>query len=206
MSKLDSYEDALQALRRAVEAARTARPAGDAPLGRPAVSDGGQIDPTAVAFNVFSRLLDSDGLRAALYSLLRRSDYRFVSIFRFKDGKATSVVHVDRENLAVTQAAEVPDTATYCSFVRETGQPFVTADASQDSRTASHPAKDVVLAYCGVPVLQPDDGQLIGTLCFYDLIPRDPQQLDLELLLQVSSAIAQSGKVPAYPRFLLTSS
>lgn len=199
MSKLDSYEDALRALRQAVEAARKARPAGDAPMGRPAVGGAGQIDPTAVAFNVFARLLDSDGLRAALYSLLRRSDYRFVSIFRFKQGKATSVVHVDRENLSVTQAAEVPDTATYCSFVRETDEPFVTADASQDSRTADHPAKDVVLAYCGIPILQPDDGALIGTLCFYDLVPRDPQQLDLELLLQVSSAIARSGQVPAYP-------
>lgn len=165
---------------------------------RPAVLKTGEIDQTAAAFNVFASLLTSDGIRTALYSVLRRSDYRFIGIFRFKDGKATSCVHVDRENLGETQAGEVDDTATYCSYVRSEGRPFVTADASTDERTIGHVARDVVLSYCGIPIFQPG-GELIGTLCHYDVVPRDPEHLDLELLIQVSSALEQSGLIPAYP-------
>ena len=158
----------------------------------------GEIDQTAAAFNVFASLLASDGIRTALYSVLRRSNYRFVSIFRFKDGKATSSVHVDRENLGDTQAGEVDDTATYCSYVRNEGRPFVTSDASTDERTVGHVARDAVRSYCGIPIFQPD-GELLGTLCHYDLVPRDPEHLDLELLIQVSSALEQSGLIPGYP-------
>lgn len=43
------------------------------------------------------------------------------------------------------------------------------------------------------------DGDLIGTLCHYDLLPRDPEQLDLELLLQAASALSAPGVVPPYP-------
>ncbi|WP_156373473.1 GAF domain-containing protein [Pseudorhodoferax sp. Leaf267] len=165
---------------------------------RQPVSVVGRIDQTAVAFNIFTSLLHSDGIRAALYAVLRQSDYRFLGIFRFKDGKATSCVHVDRENLAITQADEVPDTATYCSFVRGSMKPFATADAASDPRTLGHPARDVVLAYCGIPIME-SDGTLIGTLCHYDVVPRDPEQLNLDLLVQVSSALAQPGLVPPYP-------
>lgn len=147
---------------------------------------------------MFSRLLEEEGVRAALYSVLRKSDYRFIGIFRFRDGKATSSVHVDREDLNQTQAPEVPDTATYCSFVRATGQPFVTADAGVDSRTVNHPARDAVRSYCGLPLFGAD-GAFIGTLCHYDVAPRDPEQLDLHLLTQVGMALARSGLIPPYP-------
>lgn len=201
MTQPSAQAQEIAGLRQAVAAARkpaAATSAASAPLGAPAVSHAGKIDQTAVAFNVFAKLLQSDGIRAALYSVLRRSDYRFLGIFRFKDGMATSCVHIDRVNLSVTQADEVPDTATYCSFVRGTGAPFVTADASSDPRTADHPARNVILAYCGIPVME-SDGTLIGTLCHYDVVPRDPEALDLELLLQVSSALAYAGVVPPYP-------
>lgn len=186
----------LSDLAAAVQAAR--RPGATALERRPAVLKTGEIDQTAAAFNVFASLLTSDGIRTALYSILRRSDYRFIGIFRFKDGKATSAVHVDRENLGDTQAGEVDDTATYCSYVRNEGRPFVTADASTDERTLGHAAREAVLAYCGIPIFHPD-GELLGTLCHYDVVPRDPELLDLELLIQVSSALEQSGLIPAYP-------
>lgn len=167
---------------------------------RPAVLHTGEIDQTAAAFNVFASLLTSDGVRAALYSVLRRSEYRFISVFRFKNGKATSSVHVDRENLGSTQAEEVDDTATYCSYVRQSGQPFVTEDARADARTVGHVAKEVIRAYCGIPIFRAD-GELLGTLCHYDVVPRDPEHLDLELLVQVCSALEQTGLIPPYPEF-----
>ena len=198
MTSQDTPHPGLEALRDAVADARPDAETQHPRSGSAVVSETGKINPTAVAFNVFANLLETDGIRAALYSVLRLSKYRFISIFRFKDGKATSCVHVDRENLGVTQAGEVADTATYCCFVRNAERAFVTADATSDPRTAGHPARDAVRSYCGIPIFEPQ-GELIGTLCHYDLCPQDPEQLDLELLLQVSSALAQSGKVPPYP-------
>jgi hypothetical protein len=199
MSSSEHDTDApIAELRRAVAAARPAGTAADSAPARSRIRGDGAVDQTVVAFNVFANLLASDGIRSALYSVLRKSDYRFISIFRFQDGRATSAVHVDREDLSVVQADEVADTATYCCYVRDANGSFVTADASTDLRTAGHVARDAVRAYCGIPILEPD-GELIGTLCHYDLVPRDPEQLDLHLLLQVSSALAQSGLIPPYP-------
>ena len=60
-------------------------------------------------------------------------------------------------------------------------------------------SRQVARSYCGIPILDPEGG-LVGTLCHYDLAPRDPGQLDLELLLQAASAIERSGRVPPYPK------
>lgn len=157
-----------------------------------------RINPTEIAFRVFSKLLKSEGVRLALYALLRRSEYRFISIFRFQDGKATSVVHVDREDLKIKQAGEVADTATYCSFVRDGNGAFVIVDALADPRTAEHPARAQIRSYCGIPLIGAD-GHLIGTLCHYDIEPRDPGHLDVELLLRAAKELVQPGIVPAYP-------
>lgn len=143
--------------------------------------------------------LKADGLRASLASLLHLTDYRFIGIWRFEDGKANAVVHYDRENPEQTTAEEVPDTATYCCFVRESGMPFKTPNALLDERTARHPARDKVLTYCGVPVMD-SWGNILGTLCHYDVVPRDPEQVNVELMLRVASYLALGGHVPPYPK------
>lgn len=198
-----SFDPAARRREQAATAVRTAvdersNHGGAAPAARGLTRASGKVNPTAVAFSVFTKLLHTDGVRAALYSLLRLTDYRFISIFRFQDGMATSAVHVDREDLSVQQASEVPDTATYCCYVRDGNGAFVTADALTDSRTTNHAAREAVRAYCGIPIMDPE-GVLIGTLCHYDLAPRDPEQLDLELLLQAASALSAPGVVPPYP-------
>ena len=154
---------------------------------------------TDVAFAEFARLLSAQGIRPALAYVVGLSEYRFIGIFRFQDGKATAVVHVDREHPEQLTTDEVPDTATYCCFVRDSKGAFTTADAMHDARLETHVARSVVKAYCGIPVMDPE-GELLGTLCHYDLVPRDPESLDLPLLLRVASALEQSGQVPPYPR------
>lgn len=154
--------------------------------------------PTAVAFASFTDILTRSGARAALAFLLDLSDYRFIGIFRFHDGRANAAIHYDRENPATLQAQEVPDTATYCCIVRDTHGRFATVDSLTDERLVDHPARKEVRAYCGIPILDPDGG-LLGTLCHYDVVPRDPTQLDLELLLQVASALQQGRYLPPYP-------
>ena len=67
-----------------------------------------------------------------------------------------------------------------------------------DARLADHPARDTVRAYCGVPIMT-SEGEVLGTLCHYDLVPRDFDQINLELMLMVSSFIAREGRLPDYP-------
>ncbi len=150
------------------------------------------------AFANYVVTLKAEGIREALAGLLKRTDYRFIGIWRFQDGKANAAVHYDRENPDETTATEVPEDATYCCFVRETGQPFKTPNALVDERAVNHPARSTVLTYCGVPVMD-SSGAILGTLCHYDLVPRDPEQISLELMLSVASYLALGGHVPPYP-------
>ena len=57
---------------------------------------------------------------------------------------------------------------------------------------SSSDERQVLRAYCGVPIVSAA-GRLLGTLCHYDAVPRDPAQLDVDLLAQVSIEIVQSG-------------
>lgn len=75
---------------------------------------------------------------------------------------------------------------------------FTTADALADPRLSEHVARQVVRGYCGVPVIDAE-GALLGTLCHYDTVPRDPGQIDFELMVQVASTLASGGHVPPYP-------
>ncbi len=149
------------------------------------------------AFADFAVKHRSEGLRPALAQLLKMTDYRFIGIWRFEDGKANAVVHYDRENPEVTTSSEVPETATYCCYVRETGQPFKTPNALVDERLAEHPAREAVATYCGVPVMD-SFGNILGTLCHYDVVPRDPEQISIPLMLNVASYLALGGHVPPY--------
>lgn len=153
---------------------------------------------TKQAFERFASILQASGVRDALAYLVGLSDYRFIGIFRFQGGKATAAVHYDKADPSALRSAEVPDTATYCCFIRDSGGAFSTADAMADERLRDHVAREAVRAYCGVPVMDAE-GHLLGTLCHYDVVPRDPEQLDLQLLLQVASALAYGHHVPPYP-------
>jgi GAF domain-containing protein len=150
------------------------------------------------ALQAFSRILDAEGARDALAFLLSRSAYRFIAVFRFKDGQSTAALFVDRENPQVRATAEVPETATYCCQVRDGKVVFKTADSMTDARLTTHAARETIRAYHGIPILTPE-GEMVGTLCHYDVEPRDPGELSLELLLQVANLLQRGGHIPPYP-------
>lgn len=154
--------------------------------------------PTDEAFARFEAALLGSGARAALAYLVGLTSYRFIGIFRFSGGMANAAIHYDRENPAVTHIDAVPESATYCCFVRDCRGSFTTVDALEDPRLAEHVARAAVRAYCGVPVMDAE-GQLLGTLCHYDVVPRNADELDVPLLLQAASALALGHHVPPYP-------
>lgn len=153
---------------------------------------------TDEAFAAFMRLLREAGLRRALAYLLELTDYRYIAIFRFRDELITAIAFYDREDPAAEAADIVPVSATYCCFVRDSKGAFTTADSLLDARVAGHVKRETVKAYHGIPILTPE-GEILGTLCHFDDVPRDPEQIDLELILQVASALEQTGSVPAFP-------
>ena len=48
--------------------------------------------------------------------------------------------------------------------------------------------------YCGVPILD-CEGEILGTLCHFDDEPRDPDQIDLPLMLSVASALSRKREM-----------
>lgn len=129
--------------------------------------------------------------------LLEQTNFRFCGIWLFQDDKAKAVIHVDRENLEMESVPEVGATATYCSLMQESGKPFATPNAMADTRLASHVARTAVLSYAGVPVIDVK-GDVIGSLCFYDLQPRDANEIDETLMASISRYLALGGLVPPY--------
>jgi GAF domain-containing protein len=154
--------------------------------------------PTQAAFDAFSGHLQAEGLRPALAYLLKLTDYRFIALFRFQGDRANAAVFYDREHPDVLRIDEVAANATYCCFARDARGVFATTNAMSDPRLLSHVAREAVQAYWGVPVMTPE-GEILGTLCHYDVVPRETRQIDLELMLSVASTIERQGLVPPYP-------
>ncbi len=153
--------------------------------------------PTEVAFRRFESMLQTYGLRASLAHLLDYTDYRYIGIFRFDGAKVKAVVFYDRENPGMMASSEMPESATYCCFVRDGKGAFTTANSLLDKRLEAHPARDIYQCYTGVPIMDAE-GALIATLCHYDVVPRDPDQLNLPLVFQIASKLAQGSFVPPY--------
>lgn len=153
---------------------------------------------TTEKFERFNGILEGEGIRASLAYLLGLTDYRFISIFRFDGNKVRSVVHHDIDTPDVLETAEEDIDSTYCCYVRDTRGIFTTANALLDDRLGDHTKRATLSAYCGFPVMDPA-GHVEGTLCHYDVVPRNPGQIDMELMLLVCSTLQRSGKIPAYP-------
>lgn len=153
---------------------------------------------SSATFADFALTAQSTSVRDALAKLLALTDFRYIGIWRFKDGMATAAVHFDRQDPTAIASGIVPQTATYCCYVRESGVPFKTPQALLDERLASHPARETVASYVGVPVMD-SNGSIVGTLCHYDLVPRDVEQVDTKLMLLVASYLTMNNLVPPYP-------
>ncbi len=95
-------------------------------------------------------------------------------------------------------AQEVFETDAYCRFVSVTRSVFKTANALLHDRLNYHAARETVLAQCGVPGMDAESN-ILGVRCHYDLVPRDPELVDLSLMLQVASTLAQRQAIPPYP-------
>jgi GAF domain-containing protein len=156
-----------------------------------------QVDVLDTLVDRVTVLLGCEGLRAALGFLNARTRHRFTGIYRFDPPLLRNIALFDRENPTLQLGGDLPMHGTPCSLVRQSAAPFATDDAGRDPRLAEHPARDLVVAYCGVPVFA-DDGSCFGSLCHFDSRPRLAPLGEIPLLERAAPlfmrAIAHAGQ------------
>lgn len=141
-------------------------------------------------------LLHAGRMRAALEYLSLFSPYRFAAMYRIADDTLHNLVLVDRDQPGASLAPAVPSGLSYCSIVRTTGQSFLLEDAERDPRVTAHPSRNVVRAYCGVPLLDVN-GAAIGSICLFDYAPVAEHPAMLDLLQAVSTALDPDAMLDA---------
>jgi GAF domain-containing protein len=145
-------------------------------------------------FNHFRSVLHTEGVRESLAYLAGLCDYRYTAVVCVQDGFARTRAYIDRLNPHVVDPGDVPDTLSYCAIVTRTRKPFRTDDALADERLRGHPARELVRAYCGLPLFN-EDNHVTGVVCHWDSTPRDSSQLDYLLLLEVAGALARDSRL-----------
>jgi hypothetical protein len=127
------------------------------------------------------RALRDDGLFEALGVLNRTTAHRFTAVYRFEPGWVRSVALFDRENPHLRVGADVPMKESYCVLAADAGERYRIEDAMSDPRLIGHKARDAVLCYCAVHLIDRDGGSW-GTLCHYDFRPAEIQDETLAVL------------------------
>ena len=131
------------------------------------------------------RLLREQGLRPALIFLNHLTQHRFSALYQFENDCLRNLYFYDREHPHVEHTEEIPVTASYCVFLRDSGQLFHTSDALRDERVRTHPQREKLQAYCGVPI-HDATGRLFGSICHFDLEPRVISDDDVDLMEAVA--------------------
>jgi GAF domain-containing protein len=145
-------------------------------------------EATDTVVDRFAAILAQDGLHAALAFLNARIRHRFTGVYRFDPPVLRNLALFDRENPTLALGGDTPMRETYCSLVGEAAAPFATNDAGDDERLLAHPARESVIAYCGVPLVA-EDGSAFGSLCHFDFRPRLAPMSEIPLLERAAQLV-----------------
>jgi GAF domain-containing protein len=82
-----------------------------------------------------------------------------------------------------------PNQFSLCKFVVSSGHPLVVDDSRHDPRTSGDPAIEAfdAAAWAGYPI-EDDNGNILGTFCVMDALPRGWTPLDLHVLATLAKA------------------
>ncbi len=138
-----------------------------------------------------ARVLSGKGVHAALSLLNRRTRFRFSGLYRVDPPLLRNIHLFDRENPDLNVSGAVsPLASTYCGIACSTAAPFITSDARSDARLESHPARDSIVSYCGVPI-RSRGGIPWATLCHFDFRRRLARPEETALLETIVPVFAQ---------------
>lgn len=137
----------------------------------------------------FLSTLDAQGPSAALAYLNEGVPHRYSAIYRLSNGMFENVyLHDKRGEVIPAFLAAVPFTDSFCQFVRR-DLPFSTADSATDPRLDGHRYQGVVMSYHGVPIVD-EDGEILGTLCHFDIDAYDLSDPEFVLLQEAAGPLA----------------
>ncbi len=145
-----------------------------------------------------SRLLDSEpedrfDRLAGLAALLLEAPLAFVTIVDHRRSWFKSCIGVPEGS-----DREVPVGSSFCQYVIDSSRPLIVDDARRDPRTADNPAIDAmgVAAWAGFPVTSPG-GEVLGTLCVVDTVPRHWTDRDVTVLETLADAVTANVALQA---------
>ena len=129
-----------------------------------------------------SSAVASGDIIAALSCLNARVRFRYTGIFRVEPPSLINLRLFDRENPRLNVSGSVASLDIgYCGVTCATNAPFATSNAARDPRLDSHPARESMLSYAGVPI-RLSTGVAWGTLCHFDFRPRLARESELLVL------------------------
>jgi GAF domain-containing protein len=131
----------------------------------------GAPSPLAEIVKSFERALEQQGLFGSLRYLNSTTEYRFTGIYRFESTWVRSILLFDRGNSHLQVGKDVPLQESYCMLTAQGGDSYCIEDARADSRLCGHAARESVLSYYAVHLVDPE-GRSWGTLCHFDFVPR----------------------------------
>jgi hypothetical protein len=132
----------------------------------------------------FKNLLRDEGIYEALNFLNSKSAHRFTALYSLEGATLKNICLVDKENASIRQMDSVKVSDSYCLYVRDSGQKFITPDSLHDDRVQGHPKQATIQSYCGMPLV--GDQAMLGTLCHFDFVPLAYTDEEVTLLESVS--------------------
>ncbi len=134
--------------------------------------------------------LSEAGIAGGLKFLNERIEHRYTAVYRLHDARLKNIGLYDKAGeVRPEYLAEVPLDVSFCQFVLRDGS-FLTRNSGQDGRLDGHPYQGVMVAYHGVPVSD-ERGQLVGTLCHFDLVERNLSDENYLLLQQAAGVLRE---------------
>lgn len=128
--------------------------------------------------------LQAQGLHAALRILNSRTPFRFTGVYRFDGEVLRNVALFDRWAPEKRQGEDAPIAQTFCGIVGSVDQAVEVVDGRTDQRFPWMQGNPVV-SYCGTPI-RDAEGQVVGTLCHFDLKPVQSISSELPLLARAA--------------------
>jgi GAF domain-containing protein len=157
----------------------------------PTTIDPGRQDAFLAARSQLRSALEAGGPRRALEYLNSRTPHRFTAMYRFDDATLRNLVFYDADHPDVEHTDAIPVLASYCVFVRDANATFSTTHAARDDRVGDHPKRQVLQAYCGVP-LRDEEGRMFGTICHFDFDPMEISGEEVELMEAVAPMLRRA--------------
>lgn len=139
--------------------------------------------------DVLRDVVQQGHLRAALQLLNQRTSFRYTALFSCSPELLQCVAFYDRWDPGAVHRPAAPMNETYCSIVDSTKAALEVVDGRELDSRFPWMAGSPVVSYCGAPV-RDDIGQVIGTVCHFDLKPCQAASTELPLLTLAASLFA----------------